>query len=31
MVVTFNAYVDFSFPGGSWDWEYLGFASPEVN
>ncbi len=18
-------------PGGSWDWEYLGFASPEVN
>lgn len=20
----------FSYPGGSWDWEYLGFASPEV-
>uniref|UniRef100_I3J2M5 Ankyrin repeat and IBR domain-containing protein 1 n=1 Tax=Oreochromis niloticus TaxID=8128 RepID=I3J2M5_ORENI len=20
-----------NYPGGSWDWEYLGFASPEVN
>lgn len=23
-------FLYFSFPGGSWDWEYLGFASPEV-
>lgn len=26
----FHGCLCFSYPGGSWDWEYLGFASPEV-
>lgn len=26
----FHSCLCFSYPGGSWDWEYLGFASPEV-
>lgn len=30
LIFFFHFCLCFSYPGGSWDWEYLGFASPEV-